>query len=630
MPYGYQGKILHLDLGSHKFEIEKPPDSFFRKYMGGSAVGAYYLLKHTPPNVDPFSSENTLVLAPGVVTGAPVAGQSRITAVAKSPLSGAIGDSQSGGFFPAEFKFSGFDALVVHGQSEKPVTLCIQDGNAEIRSADHLMGKTTLEVEKILKEDLKDSKVQILQTGIAGDHRVRYASLIHMANRANGRTGMGAVMGSKRLKAIAVRGSRKPEVYDPESLKDLARQGVKDFPESDVYAMGVYGTAEVVAYQNDVGGLPTHNWDSGVFDGWESLDGRTISEQILVRRDTCYACPIRCKRVVKSESTSYKVDPEYGGPEYETLSTFGSYCGVDDLEAVACANQLCNMYGMDTISCGATISWAMDAFEKGMLTEKDTGGLDLSFGNAEAMVELVRMIAFRQGIGDLLAEGSARAAQSLGRGSEKITVTVKKQELPAHMPQLKPSLGVIYAVNPFGADHQSSEHDPSFQDYPEGMEQLGLMNGSKAVGLSRKTLEFALTTQYLYSAMDSVSVCQFVYGPAWQLYDTEQLVKMIASVTGWDLTIEELLQVGARRLNLFQMFNIREGFTGEDNALPEKLFKPLKGGTSEGRVLSSSEIDKALRIYYQLAGWDEKTTVPTQERLKDLGIEWILREADQP
>ena len=621
MAFGYHGKILHLDLDSAKFEVEQPPEGFYRKYLGGSAIGTYYALKHTPAKADPLSPDNTLVLAAGVVTGAPFPGQSRITATAKSPLTGAIGDSQSGGFFPAEFKFTGFDALVIHKASPHPVYLWIHDGEYELRSAEHLIGKDTLAVEKLLKEELDDPKIQILQTGIAGENRVRFAALISMANRANGRTGMGAVMGAKNLKAVVVRGKHKPEIHDSQRLQKLTRWGAKNFPESDVYGTGVYGTAEVIAYQNHQGGLPAYNWDSGAFSGWQALDGRTMSDTILKRRDTCYACPVRCKRVVEIEGGTYPVDPAYGGPEYETLATLGSYCGVDDLAAVSRANQLCNSLGMDTISCGATIAWAMDCYEKGFLTREDTGGLDLRFGNADAMLKAVEMIAHREGIGNLLADGSDQAAVRIGKGGE-LTVTVKSLEAPAHMPQVKPTLGVIYAVNPFGADHQSSEHDPSFAGYPERMSQLGLENGNQIQGLDEKALQFALTTQYLYSAMDSVCVCQFVYGPAWQLYDTNQLVQAIQAVTGWNLDIEELLRVGERRLNLLQVFNAREGFSRADDRLPGKFFKALQGGASDGKLLVEEEIEAAKSVYYQKAGWDPITAHPTKGKLTSLGLEW--------
>lgn len=623
MSFGYQGKILHLNLNGPAFTVETPPDTFYRQYLGGSALAAHYLLTLNPPRIDPFSSENTLVVAVGVLTGVPIAGQSRITAAAKSPLTGAVGDSQSGGFFPAELKFAGFDAVVIQGASEKPVYLWIDEGEYQLRPAEHLMGKPTLEVEQAIKSELGDPKIHILQTGIAGENRVRFASLISLANRANGRTGMGAVMGAKNLKAIAVRGSQKPKVYAPAAVKALARWGAKEFPNSDVYAMGKYGTAEVVAYQNHVGGLPTHNWASGAFEGWEALDGRTMSKTILIRRDTCFACAIRCKRVVENEKGPYQINPAYGGPEYETLSTLGSYCDVDDLEAVALANQLCNLYGMDTISCGATIAWAMEAFEQGMLTLQDTEGIDLQFGNAQAMIEVVGKIARREGIGSLLAEGSARAARALGQGSEDLTVTVKGQEVPAHMPQVKPSLGVIYAVNPFGADHQSSEHDPSFAGYPERMSQLGLDQAEKAVGFSDETVRYALTTQHLYSALDSASVCQFVYGPAWQLYDSRQLTEAIQAVTSWDFDVKELLTVGERRLNMLQAYNIREGFTRDDDRLPKKFFQALKGGASHGKKLSQQEIETAKDSYYRMAGWDKNSAAPGREKLFSLGLAWV-------
>ena len=622
MAFGYHGKILHVHLTSSSFEVEEPPQGFYRKYLGGSAMGTYYALKFTPPQTDPFGPDNTLTLAAGVVTGAPFPGQSRITATAKSPLTGAIGDSQSGGFFPAEFKFTGFDALVIHGKAPKPVYLWIHSEGFELMPAEHLMGRDTLAVETILKEELNDPKIQILQAGIAGENGVRFAALISMANRANGRTGMGAVMGAKNLKAVVVRGKNKPNIHDNQRLKELSRWGIKNLPESDVYAMGVYGTAEVIAYQNHQGGLPAHNWDSGVFSGWKALDGRTMSDTILKRRDTCYACPVRCKRVVEIEGGSYPADPAYGGPEYETLCTLGTYCDVDDLEAVAHANQLCNSYGLDTISCGATIAWAMDAFEKGLLSQEDTGGVDLRFGNAEAMVKVIELIARRESIGNLLAEGSVRAADKIGKGSQDLTVAVKKLEVPAHMPQVKPSLGVIYAVNPFGADHQSSEHDPSFAGYPERMAQIGLVDGDKIRGLDDKAVEFALRSQHLYSAMDSVCVCQFVYGPAWQLYDTNQLTEAIMAVTGWDFDVEELLLAGERRLNLLQVFNAREGFTRADDRLPKKFFKALRGGTSDGLYLEEEQLEVAKSAYYQKAGWDPNTAHPTRAKLVALGLEW--------
>ena len=622
MPFGYHGKVLHVHLSEGRLAVEEPDERFYRTYMGGSALGLHYLLRHTPAGADPLGPENTLILSLGVLTGAPISGQSRITATAKSPLTGAVGDSQAGGFFPAELKFAGYDAIVIHGRAQEPVYLWIHDGEAELRPAGHLWGKTTGEVEDLLKEELGDNKVQVLQVGPAGERGVRFAALINMANRANGRTGMGAVMGSKRLKAIVVRGKMRPPLADPKGLNELARWGASAFPESDVYGLGMLGTSEIVRSQNKRGGLPTRNWTSGYFEGAEAISGHRMAETILKERDTCYACTVRCKRVVEVTEGPYRVDPRHGGPEYETIATFGSYCGVDHLEAIAYANQLCNMYGMDTISCGATIAWAMDCYERGLITQEQTGGIDLRFGNAEAMVQMVELIGRREGFGRILGEGSARAAEMLGVGQD-LVVAVKGQEMPAHMPQVKRSLGLIYAVNPFGADHQSSEHDPSYRYYPERMAEIGLTNPQPDRVLNEEKVRFALTTEYLYSFLDSVNVCQFVFGPAWHLYSAGQLVEAVRRVTGWDVTIEEVLRVGERRLNMLRAFNAREGIGREADRLPKKLFQALKGGPTDGVALTEEEIEQAKDLYYAMAGWDVATGTPTRSKLEELGLGWV-------
>ena len=629
MPYGYNGKILHVDLTTGKLKVEEPGEAFFRRYMGGSALGMHYALKLIPPGAEPLGPDNVLILSLGVTTGAAISGQSRVTATAKSPLSGAIGDAQAGGFWPAEAKGAGFDAYVLKGQSEKPVYLWVQDGQAELRDASHLWGKITGEVEAAIQEELRDPKIEVLQVGPAGEQGVRFACIINMGNRANGRTGMGAVMGSKNLKAIAVRGHERPEIADKEALTDLARWGAKNFPDSDIYDMGVHGTADVLAYQNEDGGLPTRNWSSGVFEGYEPISGNVMSDTILKKRDTCYACTVRCKRVVETEWQGKKVDPHYGGPEYETLATLGSYCGIDDLAAISYANQLCNMYGMDTISCGATIGFAMDCFEQGLITTENTGGVELRFGNAEAMVQTVEQIALRQGFGDLLAEGTARAAQQIGQGAEKLAVVVKGHDLPAHMPEVKRSLALIYAVNPFGADHQSSEHDPSYEgdyeSYRDRMAMLDLLDPQAPQSLEPEKIRYALYTQWFYSLMDSINVCQFVWGPAWQLYDPNQLVTMARAVTGWDVSLWELMKVGERRLNMMRAFNAREGFTREHDVLPPKLAQPKVGGPSDGWFVSPAELERAKDTYYAMCGWDAQG-VPTRGTLEELGLGWVADE----
>ncbi|MGD2039315.1 MAG: aldehyde ferredoxin oxidoreductase family protein [Anaerolineae bacterium] len=629
MPHGYNGKILHVDLTKGQLEVEEPGEAFFRQYMGGSALGMHYALKLMPAGVDPLGPDNVLVLSLGVTTGAAVSGQSRVTATAKSPLSGAIGDAQGGGFWPAEAKAAGYDAYVITGKAEKPVYLWVQDGEAELRDASHLWGKVTGEAEAGIRDELGDAKIEVLQVGPAGEQCVRFASIISMSNRANGRSGMGAVMGSKNLKAIAVRGHKKPEIADRKALAALARWGAENFEDSDVYSMGIHGTADVLAFQNEAGGLPTRNWESGAFEGYEALAGETMTDTILKERDTCYACVVRCKRVVETEWQDNKVDPHYGGPEYETLATFGSYCGVNDLAAVSFANQLCNMYGMDTISCGATVAFAMDCFEQGLITEEDTNGIELRFGNAEAMVKTVELIARREGIGDLLAEGTARAAERIGQGAEKLVVAVKGHDLPAHMPEVKPSLGLIYAVNPFGADHQSSEHDPSYEGdyeyYQDRMAMLGLLDPQPEGTLEAAKIRYAQYTQFWYSLADCINVCQFVWGPAWQLYDPNQLVTMTQAVTGWDVSLWELMKVGERRLNMMRAFNVREGWGREDDVLPAKLSQPKTGGASDGLSFDAADLEQAKDTYYGMCGWDEQG-VPTRAKLEELSLDWVADE----
>jgi aldehyde:ferredoxin oxidoreductase len=638
MPNGYNGKILRVDLSTSKIEIEAPPEELYRKYFGGSALNLYYLLREMPSGVDPLGPDNILALSLGVVTGAPISGQSRMTATAKSPLTGAIGDSQCGGYWPAKLKFAGFDAIIIKGKAPAPVYLWIDAGKVELRDASKLWGKTTGESQAAILKELGDEKIEVLQIGPAGEKRVRYAAILNMCNRANGRTGMGAVMGSKNLKAIAVRGENKPSIADPDALKEVVQWGAKAFPDANVSGLGKYGTAVTVGVQQQMGGLPSFNFNSGVFDDWEAIDGQTMYNDLLAGckenkqsskgRETCFGCIIRCKRVVEIKDGPFPVDPLYGGPEYETLCSFGSYCGVDDLAAISRANQLCNMYGIDTISCGATIAWAMEAFQAGYLTREHTGGLEIKYGDADIMVKLTRMIGEREGVGNLLANGSAKVAEKLGFGT-KFLITSKGMEAPAHMPQMKRSLALIYAVNPFGADHMSNDHDLTYTEdvygaFKDRYSAIGLTQPLPARDLSAGKVEFARKTQYLYSMMDSINMCQFVWGPSWQLYGPSHMLKMIEAVTGWDVSMEELLAVGERRLNMMRAFNAAEGISRNQDQLPEKFFdKPLKGGPTDGWKVDKEEFENALTEYYRQCGWDEKKGVPTRDTLTRLGLDWI-------
>ncbi len=628
MPNGYIGKILHVDLTTGALTVEEPHEAFYRKYLGGSAMGMHYILRDMPKGADALSPENVLTLMAGVTTGAAISGQSRLNVNAKSPISGGIGDSQSGGFFPAELKFAGFDGIVVKGKSPKPVYLAIIEGKPELRDAAHLMGKVSGEVDDIIHNEV-DKKAEILQHGIGAENGVLYSTLVSMSNRHNGRTGMGLVMASKNLKAVVVRGTRKMQLADQKSLTALNRTGPKMIPENgDMDGLAKFGTAVVVLFNNTIGTLPTRNYNEGQFESCEPLSGEKMAETILTQRDTCYACVVKCKRVVEIKDGPYKVDPRYGGPEYETLGTFGSYCGVDNLAAVSLANQICNEYAVDTIACGATIAFAMECYEKGIVTKEQVGGLDLKFGNAEAMLEaLDQIVKASTPFGKLLGQGSERVAQVWGNGADECLVTSKGAEFPAHMPQAKRSLALIYAVNPFGADHQSSEHDPYYEEgigdfNLDRLKVIGLGSPQPAYSLTEEKVRFAYETEVFYSMTDSAELCQFVYGPTWTLYGPNETVEMMNAVTGWDLTVEEIMEVGRRRLSLFRTFNAREGLGRKDDKLPKKFFKALSGtGPTAGFAITHEEVDFAIDHYYKLAGLNADGA-PTRETLKKHDIEW--------
>ena len=630
MAYGYTGRVLHVDMSSGALTVEEPEDALYRKYMGGTSFGMHYILQEVPADADPLGPENVLTLFTGVLTGVPISGQSRITANAKSPLTDAIGDSQAGGFFPAELKFAGFDGIVVRGQAEKPMYLWLHDGEAELRDASHLWGLGAWDTETKLREELGDDRVEVACVGQGGENLVRYAAIMNMRNRACGRTGMGAVMGSKNLKAIAVRGRQKPEVRDSDAVKVVAQRGAKAMKTNrGMEGLGRLGTAGVVQSQEFSGGLPTRNYASGHFEHCEDISGERMEETILVGRDTCYACVVRCKREVEVDN-GYKVEPELGGPEYETIATFGSYLEIGDLKAIAKANALCNDYGLDTVGCGATIAWATECFENGLLTLEDTDGIELRWGSADSMLAALEAIAFKRGkLGDLLSEGSAKAAKRVGPQAEKYVVAVKGHELPAHMPQVKRSMGLIYSVNPFGADHQSSEHDPGYEEsagsfFLDRYAELGLTKPAPATSLGRDKVEFTLLTQYWTGLMDSLCLCQFDWGASWQLYGPSSAVDAVNAVMDWNVDIKELMEVGARRVNMLAAFNARAGFTREDDKLPPRLYEPLQGGVSDGVQLVEDELENAKDIYYEMAGWSVETGNPTPARLQELGLDWVV------
>ena len=622
-------KILDINLTDQTYEVKTLAGDIYRKYPGGSALGMYLMLKNMKPGVEPLSPKNLLIFSVSPLTGLPISGQSRMTVTTKSPLTGTAGDSQVGGFIPAHVKGNGYDSILFRGKAEKPVYVYINQDRVEFKDAKNVWGKITGESEEIIKEELGEKNIEMSLIGPGGENLVKFASIMHQRSRANGRNGVGAVMGSKNLKAMVVKKQRPAKPVNMDGFKTLTKDVKERIKANEVMVdTALNGTAGVTDFHLDEGFLPSRNWKRGYLEGGEAIKGDTITKNILKERDTCFACAIRCKGVVEIEG---KVDPAYGGPEYETVCTFGSYCDNTNLEDICYANQLCNMYGIDTISCGATIAFAMECFENGLLTKENSDGMELKFGDGSIFGEIIPKIANREGkLGDLLAEGSARAAEKIGGGSEKYVMAVKKQEMPAHMPQMKPNLAINYAVNPFGADHQSSEHDPALMAPKDSNDWkwVNLLNGFEACDaygvLDENKAKFALETQKFYSMLDTLGLCQFAWGPAWQLYGPEELVEFCQYGLGWDASIKELQEVGERRINLMRMFNAKEGFTRKEDVIPERLFDAIPDGPNAGTQLSKEDFEVALNKYYELAGWDQETGNPTPETLKRLDIDWLI------
>ncbi|HUU65147.1 MAG TPA: aldehyde ferredoxin oxidoreductase family protein, partial [Dehalococcoidales bacterium] len=613
-------KILRVDLSSGKLVTEEPPENFYRQYFGGEGFIGYFLLKELPKGVEPLSPANKLIFAAGPLTGVPAGGCGRHSVGGKSPLTGGYGEADSGGYWGAELKMAGFDAIIVEGRAEKPVYLFIQDGEAQIKDARHLWGMKALECQNAIREELADPNIKVALIGPGGENLVRFACVMNDLDAAAGRTGMGAVMGSKNLKAVACRGHQRVSLADPQAVKDIARWITENTPITNK-GMRDFGTARMVSILDGVGGLPTRNFQQGSLEGANKISGQTMKDTIFVKRRACFACPVQCKREVKVDEP-YKVDPRYGGPEYETLAALGSDCGITDLKAVSKANELANAYGMDTISCGATIAFAMECFENGLLSQKDTGGINLCFGNESAMLQMVEQIALRQGFGNTLAEGVARVSKKIGPASEEFAMHIKGQELPMHEPRLKQGMGIGYIMSPTGADHCHNIHDTVYTEMTPSLEMLkgmGILEPMSANDLSpAKVRLFKYYSEFIH-LLNCAVCCYFVMSLS--LVGFDRLTQLVRSVTGWDTTFFELLKVGERSANLARVFNVREGFTARDDNMPQRFFAPHGSGPLKV-ALDPEAFQKAKETYYGMMGWPNG--VPSSGKLGELGIEWAL------
>lgn len=618
MPYGYTGNVLRVDLTDGSCSADHPDESFYRRYLGGGALSTHYLLSEMAAGCDPLGPDNVLVFAPSVMVGVPASGLVRFTVAAKSPLTGAYGESEAGGFWGPELKFAGFDAVVVRGRAAEPVYLWIHDGLCEVRPARHLQGLLSDQAEDAIHRELGDPRVRIAQMGPAGEKLVRFACVVNSLKHFNGRTGMGAVMASKGLRAIAVRGKGRVEMADPEGVRRMARE----FVEQGSHPLTELGTANLVRGLDAGGILPTRNFHSGSFAGADAISGEAMRDSILEKPEGCFACSVRCKRQVAAEAP-YRLDPRLGGPEYEAIAALGSLCCVSDLPAVAAANQICNRHVADVISTGAAIAFAMECYENGILTIKDTDGLDLRFGNAEAMVKMAEKIMTREGLGDLLAEGVLRASRAIGRGSESFALHVKGQELPMHEPRGKAMQSLSFAVSPTGADHVEAPHDPVIAGVGPNLDRcrpLGILEPLPLRCLDARKVRAFVYLQHVWSSYNSLGVCNFVSFPGFRHWTAESLVELVRATTGWNYSLWELLKLGERATTMARLFNVREGFTPADDTLPDRLFEPLEGGVLQGLAMDREEFTRARATYYEMMGWGPQTGIPTTSKLVELDL----------
>jgi len=626
MKFGATGKILRVNLTQASIETEYLPESFYRLYPGGKAMAGYFLVKEMQPGTDPFSPNNLLVIANGLLTGSPVSTATRFTVAARSPLTGGYGESEAGGFWGPELRNAGWDAILITGKAEKPVYICIHDDQVSIRTADHLWGQTPEIVQTMIREETTEKNMRVLQIGLGGENLVRYAAITNELRHFNGRNGLGAVMGSKNLKAIAVRGSGRygDLANDNGSLLEIGRQLAKQVKEHPISRdFHDKGTPGLVGGMNAGGMLPTHNYRAGAFDQVDKIKWEAYEKDFLTARRSCYACAVRCKREIAFNQR--QTPSAYGGPEYEVVAAFGSNCCIDDLDSIMKANELCNIFTLDTISTGMTIAFAMECFEHGLIDLEDTGGVDLRFGNAGAMLQMIEKIARREGFGNILAEGSRSAARVIGGEATSFTIEVKGQELSMHDPRGKVAVGLGFAISEIGADHLVSYHDTMFTNPDsisfKGARSLGITEALPARDLSEKKVKNYFIGENWSSFEKASGFCYF--GPAPRSFiQVEDVVKIVNAASGWDFSLNDLLRIGERATNLARIFNLREGFTPQDDRLPERILSPSEAGALVGLGIDHTEFDHAMQGLYNLKDWDWETGIPSRQRLRDLDIAW--------
>lgn len=611
MLHGYAGRILHIDLTTGKTHVEPLNEEYAKKYIGGIGLGMRLWLDHSKAGVEPLSPENPLILATGPISGTvwPTGGNGHAF-VSKSPQSYGVGEAKSHGSFGTELKRAGYDAVIFKGKAEKPVYVWIDDDSVQLLDASHLMGKSPADTEDAIREELGDYYIRVAAIGLAGEKLVKIACIINDKTRAAGRTGLGAVMGSKNLKAIAVRGTHDITVAKPEEFLEYVKEFHERMKGPATQKYRTLGTPENVLVHNALHCMPTRNYNNATFEGAERVSGEVLNDRYVAKVIGCSSCAMRCEHVCVVAEGPYK--GTMTRMEYEPLWALGPYCGIDRLDAIIKGMDLCNYYGMDSISAGVIVGFAMDCYEKGILTEKDTDGIDAKFGNHEALVKLLEKIGKREGIGDILAEGVKGAAEKIGNGAEKLALHIKGVEVTGYDLRCLKTAALGFAVSFRGADH--NRHGAYAFDVKGKVNRL---KAEKGRGKLVKDMED------MYTLIDSFIVCKFSRGTYYK--ELEDMTKLYNLVTGAEMTTQEMKMAGERINNLARVFNVREGLGRKDDSLPWKVMnQPITDeGPSKGAYVTQEELDLLLDDYYEARGWTREG-VPTVAKLKELGMDDLI------
>lgn len=621
----FTGKILRVDLCTHSIKIETIEEKIYRKYPGGGLLGAYYCLKEIPPRISPLDTQNILIFSPGILAGTQCPGSDLICVTAKSPLTKGIGASESNGKFAAGLKRAGFDAIIIQGKSPNPAYIYIDSSTIEIRSAKKIWGLSTGEASDILKKETQED-VSIAAIGIAGENLVNYASIVQDYAFANARMGMGAVMGSKNLKAIVVRGTKTIDPVDPTALEEIYCRFESNYLNNFVNkSMKETGTINFIPDGVKDGMIGSRNFQRLDFNDAGTLVQRLLDDYGTLEEAKCGQCPGVCQRII--DIPAELGDKKYGAPTIEAVTDFGINLAIKNPETIIKAYIRCQELGLDITSTGVVLSFAVECCEKGIIKKKDIDEVDLTFGEERFIIPMLEKIAARDGIGDILACGTKEAAEILGGDSAELAMQSKGKELPLHDPRRKKMLGIGYAVSPTGPDTFISEHDNDYipgcpEEFMWQIEPLGLTSHFNLEDLSPQKIRLFIYLQQIFSFMDGLGLCIHAFAPCRYL-PFKDVVEMLRAVTGWNISLFELMKLGEKRINLLKMFNLREGINDEEDILPERFFQPIKEGEWKEYKLEKDIFEKAKKMYYDMMNWDRKG-VPREGKLVELELEFIV------